>query len=220
MGGLSKLLTPSRKKDSLARAVPPARRRLKPETVARRQQQLGDSAWFDREHLVRETAEWGVFAWHAGKTPDEVRAIYGNAARSYHDLMQALDFKLPVEMLCSVSGRHVEDVEAEQGIPRPRQQYRLASEAIRLRRGNRAARRGASRQRLESDDPIVPSKMEHDEICHAPRASELRQSRKDCRACHGQALLFPLGIQPLGGRHDVPGRACGDAAPRPSQEVL
>ena len=143
MGELSKLLTPSRKKEFLARAVPPAKRRLKPKTVARRQQELGDSAWGDREHLVRETAEWGVFAWHAGKTVDEVRAIYGRAARSYYDLMQALDFELPVEMLQSVSstGRSVEEVEAAQGV-----------RFIRITRGRYGGKYGVFLHKLVPDD--------------------------------------------------------------------
>jgi hypothetical protein len=107
MGELSKILTPALKTELVGRAVPVSKRRLKPATVARRQQELGDSAWFDREHVARETAEWGIFAWHAGKTPEEVRAIYGKAARSYYDLLQALDFELPVEKLWSA--RSAED---------------------------------------------------------------------------------------------------------------
>jgi hypothetical protein len=102
MGELSEILTPARKEELLRRAYPLPKRRLKPATVARRQQQLAWDAWSDRENVVRGRAEWGVFAWHAGKTPEEVRAIYGNAARSYYDLMQALDFELPVEQLCQV----------------------------------------------------------------------------------------------------------------------
>lgn len=143
MGEVSRLLTPARKEDFLARAVPPAKRRLKPETVARRQQELGDSAWSDRERLVTETAEWGVFAWHAGRTPEEVRAVYRKAARSYYDLLQAIDLELPVEMLHSVSstGRSVEEVEQALGV-----------RFIRIARGRYGQKYGVYLHKLTPDD--------------------------------------------------------------------
>lgn len=141
MGEVSKLLTVSRKKEFLARTDRLTKRRLRPETAARRQQELGDRAWSERQRLVTEIAEWGIFCWHAGQTPDEVRAVYGKAARSYHDLMQALDFSLPVESVCSISRRPPEEIEEVQSI-----------KFIRIRRGRYGGKEGVYLSKLYPDE--------------------------------------------------------------------
>ena len=105
MKELAKILSPSLTEELARRASPTTGRVFKPATVARRQEELAHDAWSQREHVVREVAEWGVFALHDGKAVHEVRTIYRKAAGAYYELLQAIDFKLPVEHLLSVSGR-------------------------------------------------------------------------------------------------------------------
>ncbi len=116
MGELGSILSPALKDELIRGAIPVQKRMVKPATVARRQQLLALDAWHAREHLVEWIAHWGVFAWHAARPLEQVRAMYCEAARSYYDLLQVIDFAAPVEHLYSVTGRDAKRCEEQLGV--------------------------------------------------------------------------------------------------------
>ena len=92
-----------------------SKRMLKASTVARRSKELAREAWIARESLVRQVADNAVFFLLDGGSADEVRSLCRKSASDYSNLMQMLDFRMPVVHLWSVAGRDVENAKRHVG---------------------------------------------------------------------------------------------------------
>lgn len=87
----------------------------KPEVVAERHCELANAAWRRCESRVNVIAKRGIGAWHAGRTPKQVRALYRKAASEYYGILQAIDIKAPVEHLLYARGQNENEARKQVG---------------------------------------------------------------------------------------------------------